>query len=163
MLTPNFFATSPALTSCRIGPNIDGDSRQEVPLFDSIHMLHTSLSHTDRSPCLYLWEKARFCQTKPLNRSKQDVPAIFAKGHGFDLSEASKHSWHDEVWAPRWHALRELPSTLFLSGAAELTAPARCKLRLCAWPRYLDSIGVPVIWASRAATAERKLSGITFA
>src|SRR5579872_4422461 len=29
--------------------------------------------------------------------------------------------------------------------------------------RYLGSGGVPVIWASRAATAERRLAGITFA
>lgn len=54
-------------------------------------------------------------------------------------------------------------AALFLSGPAELTAPALCKLRLDAWQRYLDLIGVPVIWASSEATAERKLSGITFA
>jgi hypothetical protein len=54
-------------------------------------------------------------------------------------------------------------AALFLSGAAELTAPALCKLRQDARQRYLDLIGVPVIWASSAATAERKLSGITFA
>ena len=131
-------------------------------MFDSIHMLHASLNHTDRSPCLYLWEKARFCQTITLN-SLSKTSGDICKRHGFDLSEASKHSWRDEVWAPVGMRFGNFRAALSLSGAAELTAPALCKLRLCAWQRYLDSIGAPVIWASRAATAERKLSGITFA
>src|SRR5207237_229055 len=69
---PQFLCHVPSLDQLPYRPNIDGDGRQEI-LIDSIHMLHTSLRHTDRSPCLYLWEKARFCQTIPLNSLQQDV------------------------------------------------------------------------------------------
>src|SRR5260370_19113522 len=40
--------------------------------------------------------------------------------------------------------------------------PGRSR-RLISTRCHFDATGAPVIWASRAATAERKLSGITFA
>lgn len=98
----------------------------------------------------------------PLNGLSKTSGDI-CKGHGFDLSEAQTLQARRRLGSPLACASGISEQALFLSGAAALTAPALCKLRLYAWQRYLDSIGVPVIWASRAATAERKLSGITFA
>src|SRR5450432_3567909 len=91
--------------------------------------------------------KSKILSNDALERSQQDVRRYLQSEQAL-LARRGLDS-------PSGMRFGNFRAALFPSGAAELTAPALCKLRLDAWQRYLDSIGAPMIWASRAATAER--------
>jgi hypothetical protein len=117
-------------------------------LFDSIHMLHTSLSHTDRSPCLYLWEKARFCQTITLEQSKQDVRRYLQRSRLRPIRGEKALLARRRFGLPRWPELRELPRRAVPLGhcradsARTVQIEAVCLAPLVGFDRGAGDLGV---------------------
>src|ERR1700681_2991687 len=150
MLTPNFFATSPALTSCRIGRTSTATAGKRFPCSIPFTCCMLPSVTPDRSPCLYLWKKARSCQTITLNSLSKTSGGICK-----DLQGPQRRSIRGEqailarrgLGAPSAFASRNFRTELCLSGAAELTAPrvqieAVCLAALLGFDRGAGDLGV---------------------